>query len=98
MKILAPLVITGLLSLILYRQTGTLTPVEVYPKSRYDQDAGGYGGGGYQPVPKNMRTSTPQFTEGARDDLEDRRFGGRAQYPDGGGIGDTQDNPITMNR
>ena len=97
MKILAPLVITGLLSLILYRQTGTLTPVEVYPKSRYDQDAGGYGGG-YQPVPKNMRTSSPQFTEGAIDDLEDRKFGGRAQYPDGGGIGDTHDNPITMNR
>ena len=88
MKILAPIVITGLLSLFFYRRTGTLTPVEVYPQSRYTMDAGG-------DLPKGTYREMPQYTEGAIDMLEDRKFGGKVQYPKGG-KGTSPDQPIEI--
>ena len=92
MKYVAPVVITAFLSWVLYRETGTWAPVDVYPKNRYDAGARG----GYSQVPKGMRTSTAvHYQETGRDMLEDRKFGGRVTYPKGG-VGATQESPITF--
>ena len=91
MKFVAPVVITAFLSWVLYRETGTWAPVEVYPKNRYDADQrGGRAAGG-----QFVRDSPMQYTEQSIDRLEERRMGGRVSYPKGG-VGATHDDPITF--
>ena len=92
MKYLAPAVITTFISWVLYRETGTWTPTEVYPKAQYDQDANGS-------ARRRGVSSQPQFYERSRDLLEERELGGVTDFPKPGGTvtqGFTKKNPITL--
>ena len=80
MKLVAPIVTTILLSWILYRKTGTWSPVEVWSKAEYDAEVKGM-----EPVKQG-----PQAYPG-----EDVYAGGQVRFPKSG-VGSTFENPITM--
>jgi len=80
MKLVAPIVTTILLSWILYRKTGTWSPVEVWSKAEYDAEVGRLG-----PVKEG-----PQAWPN-----EDVYVGGQVSFPKSG-VGATFENPISI--
>jgi hypothetical protein len=94
MKFVAPFTITVLISWVLYRQKGTWSPAEVYPKADYDRDAAGR-----RVSSTRRRSDDTHFYEESRDLLEDRAMGGVVKYPQQGGDvqgGFTKSNPLSV--
>jgi len=94
MKFVAPFTITVLISWVLYRQKGTWSPAEVYPKADYDRDAAGR-----RVSSTRRRPDDTHFYEESRDLLEDRAFQGKVTYPQQGGDvqgGFTKSNPLSV--